>query len=88
MRELRKTVWPPLRRSRDILSGRPKSKLKLLVLATMFSVGGCANIDAPVAGCERVRPIPLAEGDRVTTETMRALLAHNNAVAVFCDSIR
>jgi hypothetical protein len=87
-RELRKPDWPPLRRSRDALSGGSRSKLKLLVLATMLSVSGCANIDAPVAGCEWVRPIILMEDDRLTTLTMRALLAHNEAVAVFCDSIR
>jgi hypothetical protein len=54
----------------------------------MLSVSGCANIDAPVAGCEWVRPIILADDDRLTTLTMRALLAHNEAVAVFCDSIK
>ena len=83
--ELRKSAWPPLRRSRDGLSGGPKSKLKLLALATMVSVGGCDNIDAPVAECEWVRPISLVEDDRLTTATMRALLAHNEAVAVFCE---
>ena len=83
-RELRKPDWPPLRRSRDV-SGGSKSKLKLLALAMMLSVSGCPNIDAPVAGCEWVRPIILADDDRLTTATMRALLAHNDAVADFCE---
>ena len=83
--ELRKPAWPPLRRSRDALSGGSISRLKLLALAMMLFVSGCANIDAPVAGCEWVRPIILADDDRPTTATMRALLAHNEAVAVFCE---
>ena len=87
--ELGKPVYRPSRRPRDVLSGGSRSKLKLLALETMMSVSGCANIDAPVvAGCEWVRPIILAEDDRLTTETIRALLAHNEAVAVFCGSIR
>ena len=36
-------------------------------------------------GREWVRPIILADDDRLTTATMRALLAHNEAVAVFCE---
>ncbi|MFP6709846.1 MAG: hypothetical protein VCE75_28245, partial [Alphaproteobacteria bacterium] len=54
----------------------------MLVLATMFSVGGCANIDAPAAGCEWVRPIILADDDRLTTATMPALLAHNEPAQI------
>jgi hypothetical protein len=80
---------PDYRRSKTpnaALNGGSKSKLKLLVLATMFSVSGCASIDAPAAGCEWVRPIILAEDDRLTTATMRALLAHNEAVAEFCEN--
>ena len=73
-----------LKRPRDVLSGGSRSKLKLLALATMLSVSGCANIDAPVAGCDWVRPIILTEDDRLTVETMRALLAHNEAVVAFC----
>ncbi len=63
-------------------------KLKLLALAMMLSVSGCANIDAPAAGCDWVRPIILTEDDRLTVETMRALLAHNEAVVAFCGPIR
>ena len=83
--DVRKPVWPPLRRSKDALSGGSISRLKLLALATMLSVSVRANIDAPVAGCEWVRPIILAEDNRLTTATMRAVLAHNEAVAVFCE---
>ena len=86
--ELRKPVYRRSRRPRDVPGGGSKSRLKLLALAKMFSVSGCAGINAPVAGCEWVRPIILAEDDRLTTATMRALLAHNEAVADFCGSIR
>ena len=45
---------------------------------------GCAAIDAPVAGCEWIRPIILDEDDSLTTGTKRALLAHNEAWTEFC----
>ena len=82
--DVRKPVYRRSKTLNDALSGGSISRLKLLVLATMLSVSGCANIDAPVAGCEWVRPIILADDDRLTAATMRALLAHNEAVAVFC----
>ncbi len=44
---------------------------------------GCASLDAPVAGCEWIRPIILAEDDRLTTGTKRVLLAYNEAWAEF-----
>jgi len=50
----------------------------------MSWIAACANINAPVAGCEWVRPTIVAEGDRLTTATKRALLAYNDASAVFC----
>ena len=36
---------------------------------------GCATIDAPVAGCEWIRPIILDEDDSLTTGTKRVVLA-------------
>ncbi|MFP6707757.1 MAG: hypothetical protein VCE75_17340 [Alphaproteobacteria bacterium] len=51
---------------------------------TMNLIAGCANINAPAGGCEWVKPISLAEADRLTTGTKRALLAHNEAWTEFC----
>ncbi len=45
---------------------------------------GCATIDAPVAGCEWIRPIILDEDDSLTTATKRVVLAHNEAWTEFC----
>ena len=43
-----------------------------------------ANINAPAAGCEWVRPIIVAEADKLTTATTRVLLAHNEMYEEFC----
>tara|TARA_B100000745_G_C20079487_1_gene368766 strand:- start:684 stop:851 length:168 start_codon:yes stop_codon:yes gene_type:complete len=51
---------------------------------TMNLISACANINAPVAGCEWVRPIIVEEADRLTTATKRALLAHNELYEEFC----
>ena len=50
----------------------------------MSLTAGYASIDAPAGGCEWVRPIILAEEDRLTTATKRALLAYNEAWTEFC----
>ena len=49
----------------------------------MSLTAACASTAAPVAGCEWIRPIILAEDDRLTTETKRALLAHNEMYEKF-----
>ena len=54
------------------------------LLVTMTLIAGCANINAPVAGCEWIRPIILDEDDRLTTGTKRIVLAHNEAWSEFC----
>ena len=54
------------------------------LLVTMTLIAGCATIDAPVAGCEWIRPIILDEDDRLTTGTKRVVLAHNEAWSEFC----
>ncbi|MFP6726033.1 MAG: hypothetical protein VCB63_04205 [Alphaproteobacteria bacterium] len=51
---------------------------------TMNWIAACDSINAPVAGCEWIRPITVAEADRQTTETKRALLAQNLLVDEFC----
>ena len=43
-------------------------------LAVVFGI-----INAPADGCGWVKPISVAEEDRLTTATKRALLAHNEA---------
>ena len=50
----------------------------------MSLTAACASIDVPPDGCGWVRPIILAEEDRLTTATKRALLAHNEAWTEFC----
>ena len=45
----------------------------------MSLTAACASIDAPPDGCGWVKPISVAEEDRLTTATKRALLAHNEA---------
>jgi hypothetical protein len=50
----------------------------------MTLIAGCANFNAPAGGCEWVKPISLAEADRLTTATKRALLAYNEAWTEFC----
>ena len=79
------SAFSALARLFDSLCGGSRSKLKLLALETMLSVSGCADINAPVAEYEWVRPIILAEDDRLTTATMRTLLAHNESITAFCD---
>ena len=49
----------------------------------MSLTAACANINAPVAGCEWVRPIIVADNDVLTRETKRALLVHNEAYEEF-----
>ena len=49
----------------------------------MDLISACANISAPSGGCEWVKPIILAEKDKLTTATKRALLAHNEAWTEF-----
>ena len=51
---------------------------------TMSLTAACACIDAPADGCEWIRPISVAEEDRLTTATKRALLAHNELYEEFC----
>jgi len=50
----------------------------------MNLIAGCANINAPADGCGWVKPISVAEEDRLTTATKRALLVHNEAWTEFC----
>ena len=51
----------------------------------MSLTAACASIDAPVAGCEWIRPIILAEDDVLTRETKLALLRHNETWSEFCN---
>ena len=51
---------------------------------TINLISACANISAPVAGCEWIRPIIVEEADRLTTATKCALLAHNELYEEFC----
>jgi hypothetical protein len=51
-------------------------------LGTDYANG--SYINAPVDGCEWVKPISVAEEDRLTAAIKRALLAHNEAWSEFC----
>ncbi len=68
-------AWLPSRPDRFEPNGWRKS-LAIWILLTMTSLtAGCAAIDAPVAGCEWIRPIILDEDDSLTTGTKRVVLA-------------
>ena len=83
-RELGKPVYLPSRTPRDVPGGGLKLWSTLTVLVTTNLIAACANINAPVAGCEWVRQIIVAKADKLTTATKRALLAHNEAWSEFC----
>ncbi len=51
----------------------------------MSLIAACASIDAPVAGCEWIRPIIFAEDDVLTRATKLALLRHNETWSEFCN---
>ena len=51
----------------------------------MSLTAACASIDAPVAGCEWIRPIILTEDDVLTRATKLALLRHNEAWSEICN---
>ena len=82
----RKPAWPHSKLDRLELNGWPKSLPIWILLVTMTLIAGCANIDAPVDGCEWIRLIILDEDDRLTTGTKRVVLAHNEAWSEFCKS--
>ena len=73
------TQWP----DRLEPNGWRKSILIWTLLVTMNWIAACDSINAPVAGCEWVRPIIVEEADRLTTEAKRALLAHNELYEEF-----
>ena len=81
---LRKPAWLPSKLDRLEPNGWLKSLPIWTLLVTMTLIAGCANINAPVDGCEWVKTISVEEGDRLTTRTKRALLVHNEAWAEFC----
>ncbi len=77
---------PPSKPDRFEPNGWRKS-LHIWIASMMLSLtAGCATIDAPVAGCEWIRPIILDEDDSLTTGTKRVVLAHNEAWSEFCKS--
>ena len=76
--------WLALKTRTTAPSAWLRSRMVLIVLAMTSLIAACASLDAPGAGCEWIRPIILDEDDRLTTETKRALLAHNEAWSEFC----
>ena len=77
-------AWLPSKPDRLEPNGWRKSLPIWTLLMTMTLIVGCANINAPVDGCGWVKPISVAEEDRLTTATKRALLAHDEAWSEFC----
>jgi len=77
-------AWLPSKPGRLEPNGWLKSLPIWTLLVTMNLIVGCANINAPADGCGWVKPISVAEEDRLTTATKRALLAHNEAWSEFC----
>ena len=80
----RKLVCLPSKPGRLEPNGWLKSRPIWTLLVTMTLIAGCANINAPADGCGWVKPISVAEEDRLTTATKRALLAHNEAWTEYC----
>ena len=66
-------------------NGSRKLRPIWILLMTTSLISACANINAPADGCGWVKPISVAEEDRLTTTTKRALLAHNEAWSEFCN---
>jgi len=60
------------------------SALRRPLSMTMNLIFACGSINAPADGCGWEKPISVAEEDRLTTATKRALLAHNEAWSEFC----
>ena len=79
-----KPTWLPLKLDRLEPSGWRKSLPIWTLLVTMNWIAACDSINAPVAGCEWISPITVAEADRQTTETKRALPAQKLLVDEFC----
>ena len=79
-----KPVWLPSKLDRLRPNGWQKSLPIWILLIAMNLISACANINAPPDGCEWIRPIIVEEADRLTTETKRALLAHNELYEEFC----
>ena len=77
-------AWLPSKLDRLGPNVWPKSRPIWTLLVTMTLIAGCANINAPADGCGWVKPISVAEEDRLTTATKRALLAHNESWSEFC----
>jgi len=54
-----------------------------MLLGAMILLANCAGTGA--AGCEAWRPILVEDGDTLTAETARAVLAHNRTGRRICD---
>ena len=52
-------------------------------ISTINTLAGVTKITG-LSGCGWIKPITVAEEDRLTTATKRALLAHNEAWSEFC----
>ena len=80
----RKHAWLPLKLDRLGRNACRKSLPIWTLLVTMNLISACDSINAPAGGCEWIRPIMVEEADRLTTETKRALLAHNQLYEEIC----
>ena len=82
--ELRKPDYWLWKMPIDVPSVARKLLSISIVLIPMNWIVACGSINAPMDGCEWVRPIIVDEGDSLTTATKRALLAHNESWSEFC----
>ena len=80
---LRKLDCPPSKRNGNAPNGSRKLRPIWILLMTTSLISACANINAPADSCGWVKPIVVAEEDRLTTATKRALLAHNEGWTEF-----
>ena len=80
---LGKPAWPPSKPDRLGPNGWRKSLPIWILLMTTSLISACAIINESPDGCRWVKPIIVAEEDRLATATKQALLAHNEAWTEF-----
>ena len=78
------SVYRHLKRNGNAPNGSRKARPIRILLMTTSLISACGSINAPPDGCGWVKPIIVAEEDRLTTATKRALLAHNELCEEFC----
>lgn len=56
----------------------------LMACLMLLSVAGCAQKTPVTADCQTFQPITVGEGDKLSDETARQILAHNETYRAVC----